>query len=457
MPTNLIEIVQAQNWAIIPEKLDAIHQVLANHANGKKIEYEADQKPAAPYQVIDRVAVIPIHGVIAKRMNMMQQFSGGVSTEIVGRDIKAALDDPDIISILLDIDSPGGTVDGTEALAEMVFQAREVKPIVAFANGMMASAAYWIGSGAQTIITNETGDIGSIGVVQAHYDYSEANEKAGVTQTYIYAGKYKTIGNDSEPLSKEGKAYIQAGVDYIYSLFVESVSRHREVTIAEALKMAEGRIFIGKQALEVGLVDQIGNFDTALDVSQAMGFENYFYGKTSTGAKTPIIKEGNDMPNDNKGVTLEKLESDAPVLLGEIRQAAINGVDLEPSMKEGAEKERKKILALAEVHFAGDDGKFAKLVESGASVEMYQAMKDAMPEPAKAEKSEKMDEMLEEIQNSGSENPGAGAGATGPKNFTEAWHAVKEEKGCSTEDAMKQAVRDYPELHKTFIGESGNA
>ena len=124
-PTSLMQMVQAQNWAIIPEKLDAIHQVLAAHAAGQKIDIEAVKAETGNpmeneynYQVLDGVAVVPVHGVIAKRMNLMQKISGGVSTEIVGRDIRAALDDPDVRAILLDIDSPGGTVDGTEALAE---------------------------------------------------------------------------------------------------------------------------------------------------------------------------------------------------------------------------------------------------------------------------------------------------------------------------------------------------
>jgi len=465
MPTNLIEIVQAQSWAIVPEKLDAIHQVLAAHAAGRTIEYDAatpgDSEADKPYRIIDRVAVIPIHGVIAKRMNLMQEFSGGTSSEIVGRDIRAALADSEVRAIVLDMDSPGGTVDGTEALAEIVYEAREVKPIVVFANGLMASAGYWIGSGAQRIITNQTGEIGSIGVVMAHYDYSEANEKAGVKRTYIYAGKYKTIGNDSEPLSKEGEAYLQAGVDYVYSLFIETVSRNRGCTIADTLAMAEGKIFIGQQALDIGLVDEIGNFETALETARSMGVEQFIFGY-KPGAKSPTKQEGDTMPKEKTGssITLDRLEAEAPDLVAEIRSDAIASVDPEPARAEGATAERDNILALATVHFGEDPAKsFAAIVTSGASVEMYSAMKSAMPEAKKpeGEKPDKMGEMLDVIKKSGADNPGAGAGASGPRNFSEAWTAIKAETKCSTEVAMKQAVRKYPDLHKSFIGQAGNA
>ena len=224
--------------------------------------------------------------------------------------------------------------------------------------------------------------------------------------------------------------------------------------------MAEGRLFIGQQAREIGLVDEIGNFETALATARKAGFESWFYGKTLTGALSPTREEGDIMPNEK--VTLEKLEAEAPGLLKDIRQAAMDGVDPEPARKEGATAEREKIIALAKVHFGeAETGKFEALVNSGATVEMYQAMKEAMPQPAEpkgAGKTEKMDTMLAAIQGAGAENPGAGSHVSGPGNFTEAWKAIKDEKGCTTEAAMKEAVKKYPDLHKAFISQpAGNA
>ena len=262
-------------WAIVPAKLFEIQEIYRTHLRGDKIDIEAiEAKTGAPlknetksYQVVNETAVIPIHGVIAKRMNLFTQISGGVSTQIIGNDIKNALADDSIKSILLDIDSPGGTVDGTQELADIVFAGREKKPIIAYSDGMIASAAYWIGSAADKIyISGDTIDIGSIGVVASHVDYSEWEKKVGIKTTEIYAGKYKRIASDTKPLSKEGKQYIQDQVDYLYSIFVDQIAKHKGVSSETVLKnMADGRIFIGKQAITAGLADGVSTLDRLID------------------------------------------------------------------------------------------------------------------------------------------------------------------------------------------------
>lgn len=262
-------------WAIVPVKLFEIQEIYRTHLRGDKIDVAAIEaqtgKPldnkTEHYQVINGTAVIPIQGVIAKKMNLFTQISGGVSTQLVGRDIKEALADDSIKSIVLDIDSPGGTVDGTQELADIVFAGREKKPIVAYSDGMVASAAYWIGSAADKMyISGDTIDIGSIGVVTSHVDYSEYEKKIGIKTTEIYAGKYKRIASDTKPLSKEGKQYIQDQVDYLYSIFVDHVAKHRGVSSEIVLKdMADGKIFIGQQAITAGLVDGVSTIDRIIN------------------------------------------------------------------------------------------------------------------------------------------------------------------------------------------------
>jgi len=263
-------------WAIVPEKLFEIQEIYKTHLRGDKIDIAAieaktgaplDNK-TAPYQVVNDIAIIPIQGVIAKKMNLFTQISGGVSTQLTGNDIKEALADDSIKSILLDIDSPGGTVDGTQELGDIVFAGRDKKPIVAYSDGMIASAAYWIGSAAHRMyISGDTNDIGSIGVVTNHVDYSEMDKKCGVKVTEIYAGKYKRIASENKPLSKEGKQYIQDQVDYLYSVFVDVVAKHRGVSSETVLKnMADAKIFIGKQAITAGLVDGVSTFDRLINI-----------------------------------------------------------------------------------------------------------------------------------------------------------------------------------------------
>lgn len=138
--------------------------------------------------------------------------------------------------------------------------------MMAYANGQMTSAAYLIGSAADEVVSNPVSRVGSIGVITAHFDYSKAQEMQGVKKTYLYSGKYKAMGHDSAPLDDQSKKYIQERLDQYYTMFVDMVAQNRGVDKEKVLgDMAEGRIFIGDKAVEVGLVDGIGSFGYAVD------------------------------------------------------------------------------------------------------------------------------------------------------------------------------------------------
>jgi signal peptide peptidase SppA len=263
-------------WAILPEKLAEIQAIYSVHLRGEKIDIKGIEaqigKPLnneqKPYQVIDNVAIIELNGIMAKRMNLLMQISGGFSSQIAMRDFKQAFADPEVSAVILAVDSPGGTVDGTEELANAVFEARQqdTKPVITYADGLMASAAYWIGAASDRIYINgETAQIGSIGVVATHVDYSQWEAKEGIKTTEIFAGKYKRINSEYEPLSKEGKQYMQDTVDYFYSIFANTMTRYRpgKLAITEdgALPWADGKVFIGQQAIENGLVDGVKSLD----------------------------------------------------------------------------------------------------------------------------------------------------------------------------------------------------
>jgi capsid assembly protease len=257
-------------WAILPEKLLEIQAIYGAHLRGEHIDIAAiEAKLGKPlnnnkslgYSIIGGVAIVPIEGVISKRMNLFTQISGGVSTQLLQNDFAAALGDPLADSILLLVDSPGGSIDGLQQAADDIRAGRSVKPIYAFADGTMASAAYWIGSAAEKVFSaSDTTAVGSIGVIAKHTDYSKAQEKDGIKVTDIYAGKYKALGSPNAPLSDEGRATIQAQVDHAYSVFVDAVAKNRGVSTRTVVgKMADGRVFFGKQAVEAGLVDGIAS------------------------------------------------------------------------------------------------------------------------------------------------------------------------------------------------------
>lgn len=277
--SSITNFLCTSQWAILPEMLDTIHDIVSTRINDGKLslkEIEAkisknDESEDGAYTTSDSVRVIPIHGTISKRMNMFSRISGGVSTERLKDEVEAALSDDGINSILLDIDSPGGTVDGIFEMSDFIYESRGKKPITAFANGLMASAAYLIGSATDKIVGTQAAQVGSIGVITKHFDYSERNKQKGVTETIITAGKYKAIGSDNKPLSIEDKKYIQDHLDYFYTLFVDSVARNRGVSAETVLSdMADGRIFIGKQAQDSGLIDEIGTIDTILSTQDVV-------------------------------------------------------------------------------------------------------------------------------------------------------------------------------------------
>lgn len=280
MEHKVLEAVQTEPWCIKPEVLATIHEVLYERlvrgSSSYVGEYKARNRNSDSYVYSSgeddegrekaRVRVIPIHGVLTKRGNFFSDVSGMQSMELIHRDVKAAMDDPTIDAIVLDIDSPGGTVNGTQELAQLVRQARAEKEVVAVANGQMASAAYWIGSAADEIFaTANTTDVGSIGVVSMHSDFSARDEKEGIKRTYVATGKYKAAGNDAEPLGEDAKAYIQSLMDGVHTAFVDSVAKARGVDVAEVRdKWADGKVFLADEAIQMGMIDGILSLDDAI-------------------------------------------------------------------------------------------------------------------------------------------------------------------------------------------------
>lgn len=262
---NVLDILNSP-WAITPEKLTEMCAIYAAHRNGESANLKAIEvalgKPLGPggakaYEVLDGVAVLPLEGILSKRMGLFGQISGGQSYQSFQSELQQALDDPTVSAIILQIDSPGGAVDGAQQAADAVFAARSVKPICALVDGQMCSAAYWVGSSASKVyIGSDVDVVGSIGVVTQHVDTSAAEYMQGIKVTDITAGKYKRIASQHSPLSPEGRGAIQDQLDHVYGVFVDAVARNRSVAADTVVnKMADGRVFRGQQAIAAGLVD----------------------------------------------------------------------------------------------------------------------------------------------------------------------------------------------------------
>jgi len=261
---KILDIITSP-WAITPECLHEIQQIYAAHMGGDKIEWDKIQvsidsfRPSMSdslYHVEDGVASIPIEGPITKGSSFLSFLIGGTNIDQVSMAFTEALADDSVNSIMLLINSPGGSIQGVQEFAAQIYAARREKEICAYCDGVMASAAYWIGSAADKVyISGKTNLIGHIGVVLTHTTSKWDDE------TKFYAGKYKHIDAGGE-LNDEDKEILQSRVDYVYSIFVEDIAKFRGVSTETVLpKMAEGRVFIGKQAVDAGLVDGISTYD----------------------------------------------------------------------------------------------------------------------------------------------------------------------------------------------------
>jgi signal peptide peptidase SppA len=266
-------------WALMPERLNAVSAVMArwsSHApataevlagiDTDKLAREARRQTATSVSG-GGIAVLPLYGVITQRGNMIEDVSGpgSVSTQKFAAALRQALADESVSQILIDIDSPGGSVYGVAELADEIVAARAQKPIIAIANSLAASAAYWIGCSASEFYVTPGGEVGSIGVWQAHFDYSQALAAEGVTPTLISAGTYKVEGNPYAPLDSEAQAFMQSRVDDYFLAFSKAVAKGRGVPIAQVRNgMGQGRVLGADAALEQNMVDGIVTLDEAI-------------------------------------------------------------------------------------------------------------------------------------------------------------------------------------------------
>jgi signal peptide peptidase SppA len=263
-------------WAITPEYCAIVQDILRFRASGgrltqdelvARIEAQTGEKFAAGGRQAPtpggNIAVIPMYGVIAHRS--FEASSGATSTEYLGALLKRVMADASIGTIVFDVSSPGGTIEGVPELATAIAAARKSKYIVASSNALMASAAYWLGSQANEVVVTPSGGVGSVGVFTLTEDWSENLAKEGVKINAISAGDYKLEGAWWEPLSDEARAYLQASVDAAYAQFVGAVAKGRGTTAADVKKnFGQGRCLDAEAALAAGMVDRIETFDQTL-------------------------------------------------------------------------------------------------------------------------------------------------------------------------------------------------
>lgn len=221
-------------------------------------------------QVKNGVAHIPVIGSLVNRGAWIGARSGMTSYEGLSAQLQDMAANPDVTSILLDIDSPGGEATGMFDLAATIRDVRKTKPVIALVNDVAASAAYGIASAASEIVVSPTSMVGSIGVIMLHTDQSLKLEKEGVKPTLIFAGAHKADGNPYGPLSENARAELQSKVFSFYDKFVQAVAMGRgDKFSTDAARNTQARVYMGEEAVQLGMADRVASFSDVLNELQS--------------------------------------------------------------------------------------------------------------------------------------------------------------------------------------------
>lgn len=359
----------ATPWAITQESLEQILEIAARQnespeAVAAKLGRELQNTHRAWER--DGVAVIPVIGPLFRRANLFTMISGATSYEMVAQDLTAALDNPEIRSIVLDIDSPGGVVNGVAELSDLVFEARGQKPIIAYGGGMVASGAYWLASAADEIVIAETAEVGSIGVLAVVRDDRKRKEEAGIQETEIVSSQ--SPNKRVDPGEDDGRARLQRRIDALADVFIQHVARNRDMAPDEVVAAGDrGDILVGQAAVDNILVDRVASFEDLLEeltaapgsrsTTPAMPNPVVSPGAASSAAQTdagaaagsnPSSSEENVMTEQTTpqpaAVTDETVRRDHPSVAQALEQAGAS-----------AERERIKAILTSE-HSQGRDG-----------------------------------------------------------------------------------------------------
>lgn len=262
--TRALDYTLNAPWAIRREALTVICNIARRH-NDKPEAVAADLgRPLSNTRAVtvrNGVASIPVNGPLFRYANLFSEISGATSYEDLATDFTAAIRDDGVRAILLAIDSPGGEVNGCHEMANLIFQARGKKPIVAYIGGVGASAAYWLASACDKVIVSETALAGNLGVLMSVTDTSEAISEDGTREIEFVSSQ--TPNKVLDPGTKSGQARIQSICDKLAAVFLADVAKFRGVALGVVEKdFGRGDVMVGADAVRAGLADSVGMYET---------------------------------------------------------------------------------------------------------------------------------------------------------------------------------------------------
>ncbi len=334
----LITAFENSAWMLEPGFYNRMSQVLLRRDAGVYLDQEeiakivpaaadGDSRPARPfaYQVIGNIAVVPICGVISKYSTLVERISAGAgcSCETIRNNFNKALRDDSVDTIILRVDSPGGSVAGIDDLAREIYQARGKKKIIALAEDCCASAAYYLASQAEKVYSNSSALVGSIGVIAGIVDSHRAYENQGFHVVTVKSSDNKGAGTQGTAITEQQQRQWKTTIMGHYDLFVSAVVRGRAGLTREGLiavsegadHIADGRVFIAETAKELGLIDEISTFEELTKSAHSPDGEIFLTdigsdGTEAAGGATPNVEmkgqtDMADMADENKEKSTE--------------------------------------------------------------------------------------------------------------------------------------------------------
>ncbi|SEJ47827.1 Peptidase family S49 [Azotobacter beijerinckii] len=348
------ELAASRPWLMLPDALDSLMAIADRQGDPEALEARLGRPldNARAVTLRDGVAVIPVAGPIMRYANLFTRISGATSTQELATDLQAALDDPKVRAIVLNVDSPGGEATGINELADMVHAARGKKPIKAYVGGTGASAAYWIASAADEVVVDDTALLGSIGVV---VEVAVRKEADGIKRYTITSSNAPNKRPDLE--TEQGRAEIAKSIDALGEVFVAKVARNLAVEPEDVPAMGDhGGLKVGAAAVEAGLAHRLGSLESLI-------------AELASPAATPR--------KSSMTIVRTTAELQAAIAAGTdpqtVQIAAAEPLDLDAIKAEAgasaAKAERERITGIHALAAKGFEKEIAAAIEEGRSVE----------------------------------------------------------------------------------------
>lgn len=280
-PYRVLRAIHEHYWAMLESAYETMLGIVASRVLGspptraeKDLAIEAAQAAASTRRSGTpagggSIVVMNLFGIIAPRMGAFEDVSQeGTAMDAFAARYSQAMRDPGVGGVVVNVDSPGGSVFGVQEAGDVIYSFRDTKPNTAVFTGMGASAAFWIGTQFARTVGSPGADIGSVGVLSRHDDLSKAAELAGIGVEYITApeGGFKEEGNPFSPLSESARAHYRERVGEYYEMFVKATARGRGTQPSVVReKFGKGRMYGAKRALDLGMIDAVSTLGEEID------------------------------------------------------------------------------------------------------------------------------------------------------------------------------------------------